>query len=670
MQKNIIWFRSLMLMGLVLIPQNVSAQSVDYSGLEQLFGESVTTSATGKPQKASEAPVDMEIITADDIRRSGAENISQILGRRVGVVNWQQTRASSNVGIHGQNYSLNPSLLVLVNGRQVYNDFFGFTQWSDIPVQVQEIKQIEIVKGPNTALFGFNAVSGVINIITYNPKYDDVGDAGIKIGNDGYRKAHFLDTVSFSDRASVRFSGGRAEMNRFDNRSKAHAVLGTMPNEADYDSINADGLIQLADKTQLRLEGSHNHNNSEVIGYYLPYREDSHSYSMKSTLSSSTDFGLVEANLYQNHNIGTYGGFTTDNRVTVGQLQDIFRIGNDHTFRIMGEYRKNISSGNIFGAGAEIQTETLASSAMWNWHINPSWELTNAIRFDSQAFSRNGPRVEPQLFPNGNADFDDHIDAVSANSGLVWKATPDDSFRLSFARGVQPASHLLTGMWIVYTGVNFGGGTVLVEGNPHAKPTYVHNYELGYDHKINEIEGGFHSSLYYRKTRSIWNLYTELDLSGATPALSSGTIGNSDTIGVDFGLDGKFATDWIWDVNYAFQKGNDDLTRDYVIQSLNYQDTVPHHIVNAHLGWAKGPWEVDGFVQAASSFTAMSFESLNQYAMYKIDGFFTSGGRIAYTFDHDITVALSGVDISQARVQNNPGFENERQVFLSVSKKF
>jgi iron complex outermembrane receptor protein len=56
-----------------------SAQSVDYGALEQLFGEPVTTSATGKPQKASEVPANMEIITQEDIRRSGADNIPDIL---------------------------------------------------------------------------------------------------------------------------------------------------------------------------------------------------------------------------------------------------------------------------------------------------------------------------------------------------------------------------------------------------------------------------------------------------------------------------------------------------------------------------------------------------------------------------------------------------------------
>jgi iron complex outermembrane receptor protein len=65
-------------------------------------------------------------------------------------------------------------LLVLLNGQQVYLDDLGRTQWYTLPVELDEIRQIEIVKGPNTALFGFNAASGVINIITYDPAHESI----------------------------------------------------------------------------------------------------------------------------------------------------------------------------------------------------------------------------------------------------------------------------------------------------------------------------------------------------------------------------------------------------------------------------------------------------------------------------------------------------------------
>ncbi len=100
-------------------PLQASAQSINYGSLEQLFGEPVTTSATGKPQRVSNAPVDMHIITQDDIRRSGAKNIPEILRDVPGVNVLQSGREDYDVGIRGYNQSYSPNLLVLVNGRQV-----------------------------------------------------------------------------------------------------------------------------------------------------------------------------------------------------------------------------------------------------------------------------------------------------------------------------------------------------------------------------------------------------------------------------------------------------------------------------------------------------------------------------------------------------------------------
>ena len=140
---------------------------------KSLFGEPVTTSVTGSPQRATEVPASMTIVTADDISRSGARDLPGIL-RHVGgidVLQWANDHA--DIAIRGYNQASSPRRLVLIDGRQVYTDYYGYTPWSTLPVVLADIRQIEIVRGPNTALFGFNAVGGVINIITYNPLFDD-----------------------------------------------------------------------------------------------------------------------------------------------------------------------------------------------------------------------------------------------------------------------------------------------------------------------------------------------------------------------------------------------------------------------------------------------------------------------------------------------------------------
>ena len=96
------------------------AQSPDDSVLAQIFHEPITSSATGRPQLVSEAPANIEIITQDDIRRSGATTIPEALEFLPGVYVRRYGIADVDVGIRGYDQPYNPRLLVLVNGREVY----------------------------------------------------------------------------------------------------------------------------------------------------------------------------------------------------------------------------------------------------------------------------------------------------------------------------------------------------------------------------------------------------------------------------------------------------------------------------------------------------------------------------------------------------------------------
>ncbi len=202
---------------LLCTPAAVQANSMDYTSLQEVFGEPVTTSATGKPQRVSDAPVTMEILTHDDIRKSGAINIPEVLRTVNGVNVVQKGPTTYDVSIRGYTQHQTQRLLVLINGRQVYLDHYGYTDWATLPVQLAEIEQIEIVKGPNTALFGFNAVNGVINIVTLNPKYDKASEVGTTIGSNGYQQGHYIQNLNLNDHISTRVSASLLRSDNFDN---------------------------------------------------------------------------------------------------------------------------------------------------------------------------------------------------------------------------------------------------------------------------------------------------------------------------------------------------------------------------------------------------------------------------------------------------------------------
>ena len=189
----------------------VSAQNIDYGALEQLFKEPVTTSATGSPQRASDVPTNMQIISTDDIRRSGADNIPDILRFVAGIDVRSYTFDGADVAVRGYNQQFSGRLLVLINGRPVYSDIYGYTLWDSLPVQLAEIRQIEVVKGPNSALFGFNAVGGVINIVTVDPLLDSRDDLTIEGGTQGVHAVSAVATAHAGSSAGLRLSGNASE---------------------------------------------------------------------------------------------------------------------------------------------------------------------------------------------------------------------------------------------------------------------------------------------------------------------------------------------------------------------------------------------------------------------------------------------------------------------------
>jgi len=137
-------------------------------GEESLLFESIPVvfTAAKKEQLATEAPSSITVITAEDIRRSGADSIPDVLRQVVGLDVFEPTASQWEVNARGINHALNPRMLVLVDGRTVYHDFYGGVIWYLLPVVLEDIERIEVVRGPGSALYGANAISGVINIIT------------------------------------------------------------------------------------------------------------------------------------------------------------------------------------------------------------------------------------------------------------------------------------------------------------------------------------------------------------------------------------------------------------------------------------------------------------------------------------------------------------------------
>ncbi|MBV8061552.1 MAG: TonB-dependent receptor plug domain-containing protein, partial [Alphaproteobacteria bacterium] len=245
---------SLLAFATLLAVSSAHAQSMDYGSLQTLFGEPVTTSATGTPQRASEVPANMTIITADEIRQSGSRNIPEILSRVPGLDIFQSSLNSYDVGVRGFQQPYQPRLLVLVDGRQVFLDDYSRTLWDNIPVNIDDIRQIEVVKGASSALFGSNAGGGVINIVTYSPIYDKNNVASVGVGSQNHVNLDGTVTVNGAW-GGTKISAGGMNSNPF---SSDIALGGDVaPAKPNKRYIVSNSVFQLNPNFQLTTEANY-----------------------------------------------------------------------------------------------------------------------------------------------------------------------------------------------------------------------------------------------------------------------------------------------------------------------------------------------------------------------------------------------------------------------------
>ena len=138
--------------------------------LELIKEEETVSIASRYEQPISQAPSNVYVITDEDIRHSGATDLPTVLRRVPGLEVMQMNGADFNVSARGNNQTSANKMLVLVDGRSIYIDTQAHVYWKAIPVTLPEIQRIEVLMGPASAVYGFNAFDGIINIITKSPE--------------------------------------------------------------------------------------------------------------------------------------------------------------------------------------------------------------------------------------------------------------------------------------------------------------------------------------------------------------------------------------------------------------------------------------------------------------------------------------------------------------------
>jgi len=178
--------------------------------------EDVVITASRRAQSPLDAPNAVTILTAEDIRVSGARALPDLLRRVPGVDVMAMSYSDFNVAVRGFNRRVANKILVLIDGRTAYQDFLGVTLWRGFSIDLRDIERVEVVRGPGSAIYGAYAYTGIINIITKSPNEIRGGTAYAAAGN-GERVEAAFQYGDVKGPIGFRISGGYERADKFDN---------------------------------------------------------------------------------------------------------------------------------------------------------------------------------------------------------------------------------------------------------------------------------------------------------------------------------------------------------------------------------------------------------------------------------------------------------------------
>lgn len=437
--------------------------------LELLKEEETVSIASRYEQPISEAPSNVYVITDEDIRHSGAPDLPTVLRRIPGIEVMQVTGAEFNVSARGNNQLTANKMLVMVDGRSIYIDVQGEVFWKAIPVTLPEIKRIEVLKGPASAIYGFNAFDGVINIITKTAQdmkgttiqfgggeFGTISSAAVHAGTAGrlgYRlslgedqnqqwrnkdalafrsyKFNVQTEYALKGDSRVLFSGGVVDSNR-------------------YDGVLSETVLQTGTPQLGYAHASYERRNLIVRAFWNSYSNTSNSLTnplissfLKATDRNGSSLNKSRADTY-NIDLQHMAELTISNRFTYGL-----------------NYRHNTYSSNFLSSFS--QEDRLGFFIQDEWNVTKALDLVAGLRYD--------------LHTQINSTF-------SPRFAVLYKLAPNHSLRMTVSMAYRPPT-----LFESYADVR-GAVTLpppipspaptLVPGSVNIGPEKIISYDAGY----------------------------------------------------------------------------------------------------------------------------------------------------------------------------------------------
>ena len=461
------------------LPQIAASQGpeskLDTLSLENLLSMEVT-SVSRHQEELRKTPAAVYVITQEDIRRSGVTDVAELLRMVPGV---QVAQINSNVwavGARGFSAEYSNKLLVLVDGRTVYDPTFSGVYWRLQNLVLEDIDRIEVIRGPGATMWGANAVSGVINITTKKAANTQggllVADSGtgrpaegsLRFGGSLGKTAFYRIFGTQTTRSSLSTPSGADGLDSW-NTTNGGFRLDWSPSKTDSVSFESSAYRGLAGSNRSRLMSLSplvfgTQGPTDNIGGHLLTRW-SHSFKNASNLTMQAYYDTVQMTRYHSRVINTVDF----------DLQYSFKIGP----------RNNV----MLGFGRRDYRENYHNDV--DWGVTPSHEkiqLTSGFVQDEITVVKDklyviaGTKIEDNSFAGNN---------VQPSVRLAWLPTSRHSAWLSASRAVRSVNPVERGMYLNLSAFPAGSllGLVSRRGQSNTRSEGVIAYEAGYRYQAN-----------------------------------------------------------------------------------------------------------------------------------------------------------------------------------------
>jgi iron complex outermembrane receptor protein len=214
-----------------------------------VYADTVVVTGTRSPESLRAAPVSMSVVRERDIAVSPAAHYGELLRSAPGVNTIELSARDIQISTRTATGRNARTTLALLDGRSVYQDYFGMVLWDLMPVAFDEIKQVEVLRGPGSALWGANALTGVVNVVTKTPR-ELAGTRGrVGVGSRGTREGGIVH-AGVRGRLGYKISGGYYSQDAWDRPA-------TLPDGTPLPAYASGGTDQFKADGRVEVEGAH-----------------------------------------------------------------------------------------------------------------------------------------------------------------------------------------------------------------------------------------------------------------------------------------------------------------------------------------------------------------------------------------------------------------------------